>query len=149
MKFNIENEIERAITQKLRGRSKKYPVMSECPVCQNDLEVTRLSCSNCGTELQGSFTLSKFNYLDTEKLYFIEIFVKNRGNIKAIEKELGYSYPTIKKMLDDVVEELGYSKNDQEEDDETPDKSKIEILDLVNKGELSVEEATKLLEKIK
>jgi hypothetical protein len=149
MKFNIENEIERAITQKLRGRSKKYPVMSECPVCQNDLEVTRLSCSNCGTELQGNFTLSKFNYLDTEKLYFIEIFVKNRGNIKAIEKELGYSYPTIKKMLDDVVEELGYSKNDQEEDDETPDKSKIEILDLVNKGELSVEEATKLLEKIK
>jgi hypothetical protein len=149
MKFNIENEIERAITQKLRGHSKKYPVMSECPVCQNDLEVTRLSCSNCGTELQGNFTLSKFNYLDTEKLYFIEIFVKNRGNIKAIEKELGYSYPTIKKMLDDVVEELGYSKNDQEEDDETPDKSKIEILDLVNKGELSVEEATKLLEKIK
>lgn len=150
MKFNIENEIEKAIGQKLRGRNKTYPVMSACPVCQHDLEVTRLSCSNCGTELQGNFSLSKFNYLDTDKLYFIEIFVKNRGNIKAIEKEMGYSYPTIKKMLDEVVEELGYSTaTEEEESAETPDKSKIEILDLVNKGELSVAEATKLLEKIK
>lgn len=151
MKLNIEREIENAISQKLRSKGKKYPVMSECPVCQNDLEVTRLSCANCGTELQGSFTLSKFNYLDTEKLYFIEIFVKNRGNIKAIEKELGYSYPTIKKMLDDVIEELGYSSNNQEEEkqEETPGLSKIDILDKIDKGELSVEEASKLLAKVK
>jgi len=152
MKINIEKEIERALGQKLKGRNTTYPVLSACPVCQHDLEVTKLSCSHCGTEIQGNFALSKFNYLDTEKLYFIEIFVKNRGNIKAIEKELGYSYPTIKKMLDEVIHELGYSNDhqaDEDEEDDTPDMSKIEILDLVDKGELSVEEATKLLEKIK
>ena len=150
MRINIEKEIEKALNQKIKSRNVTYPVMSVCPVCQHDLEVTKLSCSHCGTELQGNFTLSKFNYLDTEKLYFIEIFVKNRGNIKAIEKELGYSYPTIKKMLDDVIHELGYSNETVEPEEETkPDMSKIEILDLVDKGEISVEEATKLLEKIK
>jgi hypothetical protein len=151
MKFNIEKEIEKALGQKFGSKSKKYPVMSECPVCQSDLEVTHLACSNCGTEVKGTFTLSKFNYLDTDKLYFIEIFVKNRGNIKAIEKELGYSYPTIKKMLDEVVEQLGYTAdgNEPEEtEDEGPKKSKIDILNMIDKGEITVEEASKLLGKL-
>jgi hypothetical protein len=152
MKFNIEKEIEKAFGQKFGSKSKKYPVMSECPVCQNDLEVTHLACSNCGTEVKGTFTLSKFNYLDTDKLYFIEIFVKNRGNIKAIEKELGYSYPTIKKMLDEVVEQLGYTTDGdepEETEDEEPKKSKIDILNMIDKGEITVEEASKLLGKLK
>ncbi len=152
MKFNIEKEIEKAIGQKLGGKTKKYPVMSECPVCQSDLEVTRLSCENCGTDIQGSYTLSKFNYLNAEKLYFIEIFVKNRGNIKAIEKEMGYSYPTIKKMLDEVIIELGYKvdgKDVEPEDTSEPKQSKIEILNKIDSGEISVEEASKLLGKLK
>ncbi|MGE4572560.1 MAG: DUF2089 domain-containing protein [Candidatus Izemoplasmatales bacterium] len=150
---DFEREIEKKIEEKFKGKFKKYPVMSECPVCQHDLEVTHLSCSNCHTELEGRFTLSKFNYLNADKLYFIEIFVKNRGNIKAIEKEMGYSYPTIKKMLDEVIEELGYSVDAKEEEneaeDQTPKKSKIEILDMIDKGQVSVEEAAKLLAKIK
>ncbi len=149
---NFEREIEKKLEAKFRGNQKKYPVMSECPVCQHDLEVTHLACSHCGTELSGNFTLSKFNYLTTDKLYFIEIFVKNRGNIKAIEKEMGYSYPTIKKMLDEVIEELGYSvdgKEDEPVEEAAPSKSKIEILNMIDNGEVSVEEAAKLLAKIK
>ena len=134
-----------------KGQS-KYPVISECPVCHKDLVVTKLACEHCGTQVEGNFVLSKFNYLDTDKLYFIEVFVKNRGNIKAIEKEMDLSYPTIKKMLDDVIEELGYSVDgvtEEVEVEEGPKVSKVEILDKINKGELTVEEATKLLRKIK
>lgn len=159
MKLNIEREIEKAMSKipKNLGKAprktlKKYPVMSECPVCNNDLEVKKLSCGHCGTEIDGLFTLSKFNYLSTEKLFFIETFVKNRGNIKAIEKELGYSYPTIKKMLDDVISDLGYSVDQKDEEileNEEPKKTKIEILNMIDSGEISVEEATKLLAKIK
>ena len=128
----------------------KYPVISECPVCHGDLVVTKLECNNCGTELSGSFTLSKFNYLDTEKLYFIEVFVKNRGNIKMIEKEMGLSYPTIKKMLDEVIEQLGYSCEDEEEPkEEYKGPSRKEILEKIDKGELNVEEAAELLGKVK
>ncbi len=152
MKFNIEKEIEKALGQKFGGKTKKYPVMSECPVCQHDLEVTKLSCGNCGTEIQGNYTLSKFNYLNAEKLYFIEIFVKNRGNIKAIEKEMGYSYPTIKKMLDEVITELGYKvdgKDEEAEESTEPKESRIEILNKIDSGEITVEEASKLLAKLK
>ncbi len=129
----------------------KYPVISKCPVCHGDLVVTELECTNCETKIQGSFTLSKFNYLDTEKLYFIEIFVKNRGNIKMVEKEMGLSYPTIKKMLEEVIEQLGYSSTsvEDEQDKKYTGPSKKEILDKIGSGELSVEEATKLLSKIK
>ncbi|MDD3129134.1 MAG: DUF2089 domain-containing protein [Candidatus Izemoplasmatales bacterium] len=164
MKFDFKDDLKKSIEDEMRksmnfkgskGNQKKYPVISECPVCHHDLEVVQLVCSNCSTEIKGKFTLSKFNYLDTEKLYFIEVFVKNRGNIKAIEKEMGYSYPTIKKMLDEVIEGLGYSLDNKEvteEEASSPDEkqmSRIEILDKIDKGEITVEEATKLLSKIK
>ncbi len=132
----------------------KYPVISECPVCHHDLVVERLHCENCGTNMEGKFTLSKFNYLDTEKLYFIEVFVKNRGNIKAIEKEMDFSYPTIKKMLDEVITQLGYSldqnaEEPKQEEPAQPKQSRVEILSKINNGELTVDEAAKLLKNIK
>lgn len=134
-------------------RTKINPVISVCPVCKHDLKVTKLSCDHCDTVIEGSFTLSKFNYLETEKLYFIEVFVKNRGNIKAIEKELNISYPTVKKMLDDVIVGLGYSL-DQDQDDfheakeaKADSESKTNILQKIASKEISVLEAVELLKK--
>jgi hypothetical protein len=152
-KFNANKDLNflKEITLNATKGIAKYPVISECPVCHHDLEVKKLACSHCETELSGRFTLSKFNYLDTEKLYFIEVFVKNRGNIKMVEKEMGLSYPTIKKMLDDAIEGLGYSSKDEpvEPKEEYNGPSRKEILDQVQNGEISAEEAAKLLAKIK
>ncbi|MDY0140130.1 MAG: DUF2089 family protein, partial [Candidatus Izemoplasmatales bacterium] len=76
LKRSIEEEIKKSINLKGgKQTTKKFPVISECPVCHHDLEVVQLVCSNCKTEIKGQFTLSKFNYLDTDKLYFIEVFV--------------------------------------------------------------------------
>ncbi len=129
----------------------KYPVISECPVCHGDLIVTKLACTECDTEISGQFKLSKFHYLDTEKLYFIEVFMKNRGNIKMVEKEMGLSYPTIKKLLEEVIEQLGYSSKevDEEPKEEYKGPSRQEILEKVGNGEITAEEAAKLLAKVK
>ncbi len=129
-----------------------YPIITSCPVCKHDLHVTKLECDHCGTTIDGSFTLSKFNYLDAEKLYFIEIFVKNRGNIKAVEKELNISYPTVKKMLDEAIEELGYNVDQTLETEETEKEvekgaSRVDVLEKLNKKLISFEEAMKLLKK--
>lgn len=112
-------------------------VIGKCPICNNNLYVTRLTCTNCHTELTGNFTLSKFNYLEKDDLYFVEIFIKNQGNIKEVEKELNISYPTVKRILNDVIEKLGYKA------DIKP--TKKDILQQLKSGEISKEEAAKLL----
>lgn len=114
-------------------------VIGECPICKSDLKVTKLGCNNCGTEISGEFQLSKFNYLSKEHLYFIEVFIKNKGNIKQIEKELGISYPTVKKNLDEVIVSLGYEINDEEK------ANKEEIFKKLENGEITALEAAKLL----
>lgn len=118
----------------------KHPVLGTCPVCSNKLKVTRLKCGNCKTVIEGEFELDKFNYLSKEQKYFVEIFIKNRGNIKELEKELGISYPTVRRNLDQVIEALGYNVKAEE-----PAVNKKEILDKLSKGEISSEEALKIL----
>ncbi len=139
----------------MKEKNKVNPVLSTCPVCKNELRVVKLHCDNCETNIEGSFTLSKFNYLETEKLYFIEIFIKNRGNIKQIEKELNISYPTVKKMLDEVIIGLGYSVTDDDDfmkesapKNEDKEKNlKQSILEKIEKGEMKVAEALEFLKK--
>ncbi len=53
-----------------------YPVPTECPVCRDNLLVTRLACRNCGTEMEGRFTMGRLFQLTPEQLHFVEIFVR-------------------------------------------------------------------------
>lgn len=141
---------------------KKHNIITVCPVCSHDLHVTHLSCDHCNTEIKGEFSFSKFNYLNTETLYFIEVFVKNRGNIKAVEKEMNISYPTVKKYLDEAISSLGYSVDDLEDTQSSKESSNSfkmneayikskqqEILNKIKTGEIKVEEAIKIIKKVK
>lgn len=103
--------------------------------------MSKLSCHNCHSSLEGTFELSKFDYLTSEQKYFVEIFIKNRGNIKEVEKELNISYPTVRKNLDSIIISLGYNP-DEEENDYSKD-----ILNKLDKGQISPEEAIELLNK--
>jgi len=136
----------------MKERNKVNPVLSTCPVCKHNLDVVKLHCDHCDTTIEGDFTLSKFNYLETEKLYFIEVFIKNRGNIKVIEKELNISYPTVKKMLDEVIVGLGYSLEPFDEEASVKESqatkaNNASILEKIEKGELSVADAINFFKK--
>jgi len=110
-----------------------------CPVCNETMEIQTVHCHQCQTTIQGHFHVSKFNYLEEETQYFIEIFIKNRGNIKAIEKELNISYPTVKKHLDEAITKLGYKVTlDMDDLEDDP-------LQLLKEGKITVEEAAKRL----
>jgi len=115
-------------------------VLGVCPVCSGRLNVKELGCKKCGISIHGDFDLCKFCYLTKEEKYFIEIFIKNRGNIKEIEKELGVSYPTVRRSLDSVIEALGYSPGSTEEA-----VNKKEVIEKLSKGEITSQEAIKLL----
>ena len=117
-----------------------YKVLSKCPVCSSRLKATRLKCDSCSTVVENEFELSKFDYLNSEQLSFIEVFLKSRGNIKDVEKELGISYPTVRAKLDEVIIALGYTVTKQK-----PSTDKKEVVDMLEKGEITADEALRML----
>ena len=123
-----------------KGEIMNREVLGKCPICGDELHVTRISCNNCGTQIEGDFSLCKFCKLTNEQKNFVEIFIKSRGNIKEIEKELGISYPTVRGKLENVIEALGYSPKYN-----TPEVNKKDVLERLSKGEITSEEALKLL----
>ncbi len=113
-----------------------YKLLSRCPVCSNKLKAIKLRCNSCNTVIENEFGLSKFDYLNNEQLYFIETFIRCRGSIKEVERELGISYPTVRAKLDEVIESLGYSVKETKVKQESKD-----ILAALEKGDISVDEA--------
>ena len=123
-----------------------HDLLGKCPVCGENMRITKLKCHQCHTEISGNFKLDKFLRLEQEQLEFVEVFIKSRGNIKEVEREMGISYPTVRNKLDDVIEALGYNAQDSP-DDATAEKRK-EVLDSLEKGEIDSEEAVEMLKKI-
>ncbi len=123
-----------------------------CPICGQEMEVTRLHCHYCDTTLEGHFGLCKFCKLTREQRMFVEVFIASRGNIKEVERTLGISYPTVRSRLDQVIEALGYkvSKDGKEEEEErNVAEQRRQILAKLDRGELSTEEAIQLLKEYK
>lgn len=117
-----------------------YKVLSRCPVCSSRLKILKLKCSKCGTIIENDFELSNFAYLSGEQLRFLETFIKCRGNIKEVEKELGISYPTVRAKLDEVIAALGYTVTKSKD---TPDSK--DIIDMLETGEITAEQALNML----
>lgn len=117
---------------------KQVALPVSCPFCGEPIEVTRIKCSGCGSEINGLFKAGGFGLLPVEYQKFIAVFLRHRGNIKAVEKELGISYPTINKMLETINRML-------ESLSEEKPLNRKEILDAIDKGEISVRDATYIL----
>jgi len=130
-----------------------YKVPHRCPVCDQEMKISKLTCTYCPTKIEGEFSSCKFCRLPAEQLIFMEAFIRCRGNIKEVEKELGISYPTVRSRLDSVIEALGYGgdklKETENEKGNSPEESKRrqEILEALERGEISAQEATKQMRK--
>lgn len=119
------------------------PVIAKCPICAESLQVMRLECEGCGTRLEGTFALGRFHALVPEQLEFLETFIRARGNVKDVERELGISYPTVRARLDAVIRALGFPS--QAEPDRDTERRK-EILRELADGKIAPEDAAALLE---
>jgi hypothetical protein len=85
-----------------------HDVIATCPVCSGELTVTRLQCRSCGTALEGEFGVGRFGRLDRDQMSLLESFLRSRGNLKEMERELGISYPTVRGRVDALVRALGF-----------------------------------------
>ena len=119
-------------------------IPQKCPSCSAPLAVTQLTCTTCGTGVVGRFELSPFFRLSAESLHFLEVFIRNRGNVKDMERETGESYWTIRRRLDEVITEMGFAV----QADEPPVNQRQEILERLSHGEIDVQEATRLISRL-
>ncbi len=85
-----------------------HDVISTCPVCASELAVTRLHCRSCGTTLEGDFSVGRFGRLNRDQLALLESFLRSRGNLREMERELGISYPTVRSRVEALVRALGF-----------------------------------------
>jgi hypothetical protein len=89
----------------MRGMERE--VISTCPVCQGRLKVTRLHCATCGTTIEGDFNVGRFAHLGREQMALLESFLRSRGNLRELERELGVSYPTVRNRVEALLKSLG------------------------------------------
>src|SRR5687768_6674271 len=129
-----------------------HDVISTCPVCAGELAVTRLHCRSCGTTLEGEFSVGRFGRLTKEQLLLLESFLRSRGNLRDMERELGISYPTVRGRVEALVRALGFGPRDgAEEPDEAATAgtdvaaARQAILERLAKGEIGAEEAATAL----
>ncbi len=122
-----------------------HPLPSQCPICGGEILVTRINCRECNTTIDGQFSSRTFSQLTPKQMDFVETFVRLEGKITHMEKELGYSYPTIRKLLHDVIRALGYEPGGEDELSELSDEGRQKILDDLDKGKISYEDAMRKL----
>lgn len=122
-------------------------LIGTCPICSEKLEVTRLECHNCGTEIGGHFAIGRLSRLNPDDIGFIETFVKNRGNAYRVADEMEISYSAVRSRLTLIIEALGFDTESEpkEESGISPEQRK-QILDDLASGKLTSESAVKLLQ---
>src|SRR5512135_551372 len=122
------------------------PAITQCPICQSDLEIVKLYCRSCDTTIEGHFQhTSPFQQLTAEQMSFMVTFIRNEGKINRVGEELGISYPTVRGRLHDLIRALGYEVGEEEEPLAVPDDERRLVLDSLSKGQLTSEEALKRL----
>jgi hypothetical protein len=130
-------------------------LIERCPGCGGDLAVTRLSCPECEIEITGRFRTSLFDRLSPENLAFAETFLRLRGNVREMERELGVPYNTVRGRLDEVIAAMGFDNADSGEaeaeekfenrSEGLPGGTRAQILERLDRGEITASEAADLL----
>jgi hypothetical protein len=101
------------------------------PIC-----VERVRLKDTGIAVEGSFELPHLARLTIEDQIFVTAFVRSHGSIKEMERLFGISYPTVKNRLNAIAGRLEFV-------DINPPSSRSEVLEMLDRGEISVDEALK------
>ena len=116
-----------------------HPIITMDPVGGGELIVTRLESPQSGIVIEGQFSLGWIGRLSREQLDFVELMVKNRGNIQKLAADLDIAYNTARSRLDEIVTALGGTPENGDRVD------RRFILDRLAAREINVEEAMRLL----
>jgi hypothetical protein len=120
----------------------------KCPFCGGKVEVTAFACSACEAGVEGRFMPNKLAALNSEQAEFVLAFVRCRGNIKELERELRISYPTVRARLDEVIRALGFRVAEDAAAAEEARARRADVLAAVERGDMTAAEAADALKGI-
>jgi hypothetical protein len=103
------------------------------------LIVERVRIADRDIAIEGAFELPQLVRLALEDQIFIAAFLKSHGSIKDMEQVFGVSYPTIKARLNRIAAALEFV-------DTNPTPPRSEVLDRLDRGEITAAEAIAELE---
>jgi len=106
------------------------------------LVVERVRFPEKGIAVEGSFTLPELARIGLDDQVFITAFLRSHGSIKEMEQIFGVSYPTIKARLNRIAGQLEFVETN-------PSPSRAEVLDRLNRADISADEAVRMLEALK
>ena len=101
--------------------------------------VERVRVAEKDMAIEGSFELPQLARLPMDDQIFITAFVRSHGSIKEMERIFGVSYPTIKSRLTRIANSLEFVETN-------PTPSKSEILERLQRGEITAEDAIREME---
>ena len=87
--------------------NKKLPL--KCPSCESHLQVKQLYCEKCSTEVTGLYSLPILSQLKEQDQKFILDFIKASGSLKIMAQNMKLSYPTVRNILDEIIERINKS----------------------------------------
>ena len=123
------------------GEKKNRKLLTTDPVGGGELYVSELASDDSGVTIRGRFEIPKYARLDDEQARFLETFLRCRGMINSVERELGISYPTVKSRLDVLLASLDLTPVKDDAKKEKSAEKKQKILDQLERGEITAEEA--------
>ncbi len=115
----------------------KKKVLVKCPVCGGNLKVVEYKCAKCGTTIRGEFDACALCNLNDEEMKFLKFFLLSYGNISLVARRFGISHPTAKLRIRQIINKLGWESEEKI--------SPQEVLEMLDSGEISVEEGLRLL----
>lgn len=132
-----------------------HDAIATCPICSGELAVTRLRCRACGTTLEGEFNVGRFARLGRDQFAILESFLRARGNLKDMERELGVSYPTVRARVDVLFRNLGLGGSGATEPDAGPPADAVaaatgrrEVLERLARHEIDAQAASAALREL-
>jgi hypothetical protein len=96
--------------------------------------INRVTLVDQDISIEGEFELPPMAKLGADDQVFVAAFVQSDGSIKEMERLFGVSYPTIKGRLTRIGAQLEFVQTN-------PPPSQSEILDLLQRGEITADEA--------
>ena len=88
--------------------------------------------------IEGAFAPPQLARLTAEDQVFVAAFLRSHGSIKDMEQMFGVSYPTIKARLNRIAASLEFV-------DESPAPTRIQVLERLERGEITADEAVAAL----